>query len=113
MVDYSTLRGRLLSEKAAVDTYINMRPRPYASYEGAACPQSNFLRVDTLKKLAWTAYEFNRGSGPRVESFVLRTNVDLKNRSFKTVDQKNLKYSSGSYLRPKASPICFSDTLFS
>jgi hypothetical protein len=26
------VRGRLLSEKVAVDTYINVRPGPYVSY---------------------------------------------------------------------------------
>jgi hypothetical protein len=36
MGDYSILRGWLLSEKAAVDTYINMQPGPYTSY--VACP---------------------------------------------------------------------------
>jgi hypothetical protein len=60
--------------------------------------------VDTLKKLARTAYKFNRGPGQWVKAFLLRTTIDLTNRSFKIVYLKNLKYSSGSYLRPKASP---------
>jgi hypothetical protein len=30
--DYSILRGRLLSEKTGVDTYISIRPGPFASY---------------------------------------------------------------------------------
>jgi hypothetical protein len=32
MGDYKILHGRLLSEKAAVETCINMRPGPYALY---------------------------------------------------------------------------------
>jgi hypothetical protein len=32
MGDYNILRGGLLSEKTAVETSINMRPRPYTSY---------------------------------------------------------------------------------
>jgi hypothetical protein len=43
-------------------------------------PQSNFFRVDTLKKLARTAYEFSRSPGPRVKAFLLRLNLDFKNR---------------------------------
>jgi hypothetical protein len=48
--------------------------------------------------------KFSRCAGQRVKAFLLRLNVDLKNHSFKTIDWKNFKYSSGSYLRPKASP---------
>jgi hypothetical protein len=80
------------------------RPRPAHS--------QIFQSRYSLKKLARTAYKFNHGSGPRVKLFLLRINVDFKNRSFKTVDQTNFKHSSGSYgLRHP--PICFSDKLFS
>jgi hypothetical protein len=65
MGDYSVLRGRLLSEKAEGDTYINMRPGPYASYYATACSQSNFFRVDTLKK-SWPV--------PHIKSTVVRGN---------------------------------------
>jgi hypothetical protein len=54
------------------------------------------------KKLHRTAYEFIRGPRPRVKSFLLRLKVDLKNRSFKTVDWKNFKQVSVSYLWSKA-----------
>jgi hypothetical protein len=67
-------------------------------------PTVKFFQSKTLKKLARTALKFNHGPGPWVKAFLLRTNVDLKNRSFKTVDQKIFKYSSGSYLRRKPSP---------
>jgi hypothetical protein len=60
------------------------------------CPQSSFFRVDPLKKLARTAYKFNRGPEQRVKAILLWKNVDLKNRSFKTVDQKIFKQVSGS-----------------
>jgi hypothetical protein len=104
MGDYSILCGRLLSEKTAVETYFNMRPGPYALYLAAAGPQSNLFREDTVKKLAWTTYKFNRGLGQQVKAVLLRTNIVYKNRSFKTVDHKNFKYSSCLYLRHKASP---------
>jgi hypothetical protein len=49
--------------------------------------------------------KFSRGLGQRVvKTFLLRWNVDLKNRSFKTVDRKILKQVSGSYLRSQAFP---------
>jgi hypothetical protein len=41
--------------------------------------------------LARTAYKFNCGQGQWVKAFLLRWNVDLKNRNFKTVDQKNFQ----------------------
>jgi hypothetical protein len=47
--------------------------------------------------------KFSRGPGPRVKAFLPLWNVDLKNRSFKTVDQKNFKQVSGSYFRSKES----------
>jgi hypothetical protein len=54
-----------------------------------------FFRIPTLKKLPRTAYEFSRGPGPRVKAFLLRSNVDLKIRGFKTVDRKNFKKVQG------------------
>jgi hypothetical protein len=62
-----------------------MRPSPRASYYAVACPQSNFFRVYTLKKLVRTTYIFNRG-----QAFLLQMNRDFKNRSFKTVGRKFL-----------------------
>jgi hypothetical protein len=102
------VRGRLLSEKAAVETYCTL-----------ICGLGSRIRLrhahskifsEYLKKLARTAYKFNCGLGPQVKAFLLRTNVDLKNRSFKTVDQKNLRSHILGLMHP---PICFSDTLFS
>jgi hypothetical protein len=54
-------------------------------------PRPAHSQMFTLKKLAQTAYKFNRGSELRVKAFLLRTNVELKNCSFKTVDQNVLK----------------------
>jgi hypothetical protein len=68
-----------------------MRHGPYA----AASPQSNFFRVDTLKKLARTANKFNRNPGPWVRAFLLQKNVDLKMIALKRLIVKNVKYSSG------------------
>jgi hypothetical protein len=104
MGDYNILRGRLLGEKVALETYINIVPHcpgPTHRIKPRPAHSQIFFRVIILKKLDRTAYNFNRGLGPRVKAFLLRTNIDLKNRSFKTVDQKNFKYRSGSY-RPKA-----------
>jgi hypothetical protein len=56
--------------------------------------------------------KLSRGPGQRVKAFLFRWNVDLKNRSFETVDRKIFKQVSGSYLRFKASPTMFFDTLF-
>jgi hypothetical protein len=99
MGDYKILCGRLISEKVAIETYINIRPGPYSLYSAVAYPQSNFYKVDTLKKLAQTADEFSPGLGQRVKAFLFQSNC-----SFKSVDWKNFKYSSSSYLWPKASP---------
>jgi hypothetical protein len=71
---------------------------------GRGLPIVKFFQSRYFKKLARTAFKFNRSPRPRVTAFLLQTNGDLKNRSFKLVDQKNFKYSSVSYLRPKASP---------
>jgi hypothetical protein len=54
------------------------------------------LNLSEYTLLPWTAYEFNHGSGPRVEAFLLRSNVDLKNRRFKTDNRKN--YLTGQRL---------------
>jgi hypothetical protein len=61
-------------------------------------------RVSIKKMSPEPEIEFSRGRGQLVKAFLLQWNVDLKNRSFKTVDQKIFKQVSGSYLRSKASP---------
>jgi hypothetical protein len=41
--------------------------------------------------------KFSRSQGQQVKALLLQWNVDLKNCSFKTVDQKIFKQVSGSY----------------
>jgi hypothetical protein len=59
----------------------------------------------TIKRMSLApGIKFSCGPGPLVKAFLLRSNVDLKICSFKTVDRKIFKKVSGSNFRPKASP---------
>jgi hypothetical protein len=103
MGDYSILRGAstLVKRPKWKRTLIS---GPGPKKRGSPTVKFCQIRYCTLKTLAWTVYKFNRGPGQQVKALLLQMNFDLKNRSFKTVDRKHFKYSSGKYLRPKASP---------
>jgi hypothetical protein len=73
----------------------------------AEARQTPFVAVQNRGKLKGQCQEkvwLKSILGQRVKAFLLRWNVDLKNRSFKTVDRKIFKQVSGSYLRSKAFP---------
>jgi hypothetical protein len=67
-------------------------------------PQAWAHRVSIKRMRPSPVIKFSFGMGPRVKTFLLLSNIDFKNHSFKIVDKKNFKYSNGSYLKPKASP---------
>jgi hypothetical protein len=88
--DYKILRSHLLSEKTAVETYINMKPGPYILYSAAACPQSNFFRVETQK--SWPRPHMNSAAvwSHRLKHFYFDRTLILKIVALKQLSGKIL-----------------------